>query len=703
MLTPVAESSMESEVEEGLSPRTSEQSEITTSASYVSGFQRASLDGQRTAHRHHSVGEEAVREFIEINQKEASKIEHEQEPGCGIIDFYGYEPRVTRRVYRSWTGCVVSHFSLIAFLLVVCYACWQYWVVPFHVILGETALNPDNQITATSEPSLPKIGLDFRLANGSSFFDPSYLTYAFALKTIYYQDKLPRATVKLNYSRCAFTSADGGPVVATAMCPDESIVVLQGIFSSPVYSYLQLDITPCINSSSSPVVCQSSAAITALLAGGTSVIMGDAANLNLRDVTVPDKLTAVTTYTSFRYDLTPAFYQKVDVLLTPRDITKKSAVVDIDQWREHATDVFFSGVVPTFTDRSAANPLIRYYVRLDTVAQEIELEPYKNFMDLMEMLGSFKALLDLLLGIPLRYLNKWFFLREVKKEVRRGALHTDMLLPNSSQPKPHRLQSIMRHIHTVRQGDSFQRRSAGTLTAFRSSFKKATGGIRRLFSPPPPESPTRIPLRSQRARSASPESPLVGSADHSVWIDPPESGETTRIGRIESGGRRARIRFDLPSRERNSDEVASADPLVLHFGLGTSSGTPSPSVDVLSRSALRERNPAEDGNGKSLPLGRGFTGSLEASPITNPLFNDDESDVRQSRETRGSDDMSMWQVRRSALRSSAPEALLTHGMPADSGIELESERGAGRGLTSGIGQGGSTKIAYVRSSFSGGF
>lgn len=72
-----------------------------------------------------------------------------------------------------------------------------------------------------------QIGLDFRLANGSSFFDPSYLTYAFALKTIYYQDKLPRSTVKLNYSRCAFTSAEGGPVVATAMCPDESIVVLQ--------------------------------------------------------------------------------------------------------------------------------------------------------------------------------------------------------------------------------------------------------------------------------------------------------------------------------------------------------------------------------------------------------------------------------------------------------------------------------------------
>jgi hypothetical protein len=33
--------------------------------------------------------------------------------------------------------------------------------------------------------------------------------------------------------------------------------------------------------------------------------------------------------------------------------------------------------------------------------------------------GAFKALLDLLLGIPLRYLNQWFFLREVKKEVRR--------------------------------------------------------------------------------------------------------------------------------------------------------------------------------------------------------------------------------------------------------------------------------------------
>lgn len=89
MLTPVAESSMESELEEGVSPRISDQFENAASVSYASGFQRASHDGQRTAHRHHSVGEEAVREFIEINQKEASKVEHEHEPGCGIIDFYG--------------------------------------------------------------------------------------------------------------------------------------------------------------------------------------------------------------------------------------------------------------------------------------------------------------------------------------------------------------------------------------------------------------------------------------------------------------------------------------------------------------------------------------------------------------------------------------------------------------------------------------
>lgn len=278
-----------------------------------------------------------------------------------------------------------------------------------------------------------------------------------------------------------------------------------------------------------------------------------------------------------------------------------------------------------------------------------------------------------------------------------------MLLPNSSQPKPHRLQSIMRHIHTVRQGESFTRRSAGTLTAFRSSFKKATGGFRRLFSPRPPESPTRIPLRSQRyARSASPELALAESTDHSVWIDPPESVGTTRIGRIESGGRRARIRFEIPSREQLSEETASADPLDPLSGRRTDSGTPSASVDVLSRSALNERNQAENGHGIGLPFGRGSTGSLEGSPITNPLFDDDVSNFRQSGETRGSDDTSQWQVRRSALRSSAPEALLTHGMPAGSGTEFESERGTGRGLTSGIGQGGSTKVPYVRSSFSGG-
>jgi hypothetical protein len=37
-------------------------------------------------HRHGSQG--AVRDFIETNQKEASKIEHEHEGGCGMIDFY---------------------------------------------------------------------------------------------------------------------------------------------------------------------------------------------------------------------------------------------------------------------------------------------------------------------------------------------------------------------------------------------------------------------------------------------------------------------------------------------------------------------------------------------------------------------------------------------------------------------------------------
>lgn len=74
------------------------------------------------------------------------------------------------------------------------------------------------------------------------------------------------------------------------------------------------------------------------------------------------------------------------MLLTPRDIIKKSSVVDIDQWRDKATDIFFSGVEPTIRDRAAADPLIRYYLRLDTISQEVELEPYKNVVDLAEML-----------------------------------------------------------------------------------------------------------------------------------------------------------------------------------------------------------------------------------------------------------------------------------------------------------------------------
>jgi hypothetical protein len=87
--------------------------------------------------------------------------------------------------------------------------------------------------------------------------------------------------------------------------------LLQGIFSNAVYSYLQLDITPCINRSSSPVVCQPNEAILALIAGGTSVIMGNAGTVEIKDITVPSKLVPSTTYTSFRYDLTETFYQKV--------------------------------------------------------------------------------------------------------------------------------------------------------------------------------------------------------------------------------------------------------------------------------------------------------------------------------------------------------------------------------------------------------
>jgi hypothetical protein len=72
-----------------------------------------------------------------------------------------------------------------------------------------------------------QVGLDFRLANGSSFFNPSYLTYSFARKTIYSQDKLPRKSVSLNYSRCEFTAGEDDAVVATAMCPDRSQAILQ--------------------------------------------------------------------------------------------------------------------------------------------------------------------------------------------------------------------------------------------------------------------------------------------------------------------------------------------------------------------------------------------------------------------------------------------------------------------------------------------
>lgn len=92
MLTPVQESPMEGDLEEGGPSETAVHSGETSASFSHSGFRQAPHEPQsetRHGHKHHSVGEEAVREFIEINQKEASKIEHEHEPGCGIIDFYG--------------------------------------------------------------------------------------------------------------------------------------------------------------------------------------------------------------------------------------------------------------------------------------------------------------------------------------------------------------------------------------------------------------------------------------------------------------------------------------------------------------------------------------------------------------------------------------------------------------------------------------
>lgn len=148
-------------------------------------------------------------------------------------------------------------------------------------------------------------------------------------------------------------------------------------------------------------------------------------------------------------------------------------------------------------------------------------------------------------------------------QVRRGALKTDMLLPNSNRPKPNRLQSIMRHIHSVQQQDSLRRTSGHPLL---SRFMNAKERVKKIFKarePGRPESPTRTPLRSARdSGQVDPAEPpsasshrLSNGGEHSVWIDLPEPWSAEPPARSQTGGLRSLMELS----ERNPLYDAESD------------------------------------------------------------------------------------------------------------------------------------------------
>jgi hypothetical protein len=144
-----------------------------------------------------------------------------------------------------------------------------------------------------------------------------------------------------------------------------------------------------------------------------------------------------------------------------------------------------------------------------------------------------------------------------------------MLLPNSNRPKPNRLQSIMRHIHSVQQQDSLRRTSGHPLL---SRFMQAKERLKKVFKarePGRPESPTRTPLRSARdSGQVDPAEPPSASShrlrnggaigEHSVWIDPPEPWSAEPPAKSQTG-KGSGLRSLMELSERNPLFDAESD------------------------------------------------------------------------------------------------------------------------------------------------
>jgi hypothetical protein len=266
-----------------------------------------------------------------------------------------------------------------------------------------------------SSTRIPKVGVLFRPEINNvpfDYYNESYWSVDYSVRTIREQDKLPRVKVPIGKEMCSFPGnpnedyPDPPPVTVLGVCPVGDLSVA-GTFETKAYVYLDIAINKCLClNSSAPCNCAPSAEIDKLWFT-TSV------DFIVRQVDYEYESTIVQYWRP-----TTAYYFGVDLFFTKRNINVKPRYF-FDVYKTEY--LLFSQYIQRINTPTTGQ-LMKFYVRLDaTMHNEYRSAP--TILELFGRWGSVWSFLALFLGtIVIKWNEHSFhklFPRDKIKEARR--------------------------------------------------------------------------------------------------------------------------------------------------------------------------------------------------------------------------------------------------------------------------------------------
>lgn len=193
-----------------------------------------------------------------------------------LLDLYRYTPAPRfqgRTRQSSFRGLVASMIVLIIVLAYAGFTASRY-------IHQEPSVSTHGTPTSLAPIPFVKHAIIFRrnvpnmVGQLASFYDPAYFTYRFRQWTAYDQDAKPRTVVELGAQPCNVSSW-AGAIGGNGWCP-VTMPQLLGRYQSPIYTFYQIDVVRCANSTNTTpngttpnaVICAPPSAIDAAIDDG---------------------------------------------------------------------------------------------------------------------------------------------------------------------------------------------------------------------------------------------------------------------------------------------------------------------------------------------------------------------------------------------------------------------------------------------------